>query len=84
MGKIMEATAKDLRTHSEELLDAVAGGEDVTITYRGKPWAKLVPYIQQDKPLEIKEETPAFGLWAVDDMDSVEGHMQNLRKNRFA
>ncbi len=61
-----------------------SAGGDVAITYRGKPCAKLVPYIRQDKPLEIKEETPAFGMWAVDDMDSVEGHMQNLRKNRFA
>ncbi|MFZ2451980.1 MAG: type II toxin-antitoxin system prevent-host-death family antitoxin [Methylovulum miyakonense] len=85
MGKIMKATAKDLRIHSKELLDAVSRGEDVTISYRGKPCAKLVPYIQQDKPLEIKGETPAFGMWADrDDMDSVEGHMQNLRKNRFA
>ena len=40
----MEATAKDLRFHVKELLDAVSRGEEVTITYRGEPCAKLVPY----------------------------------------
>ncbi len=40
----MKATAKELRVHSRELLDAVSRGEDVVITFRGKPCARLVPY----------------------------------------
>ncbi len=46
----MKATAKELRVHSKELLDAVSRGEDVVITFRGKPCAKLVPYEKSDKP----------------------------------
>ncbi len=42
----MKATVKDLRIHSKELLDAVSKGEDVVITFRGKPCARLVPYEQ--------------------------------------
>ncbi|MDO9163178.1 MAG: type II toxin-antitoxin system prevent-host-death family antitoxin [Methylococcaceae bacterium] len=38
----MKATAKDLRMHSKELLDVVSRGEDVVITFRGKPCANLV------------------------------------------
>ena len=57
----MKATAKDLRLHSKELLDAVSRGEEVTITYRGKARAKLVPVTQhRRRPLK---EAPAFGLW---------------------
>ena len=39
----MKATAKDLRFHSKEILDTVSRGEEVIITFRGKPRAKLVP-----------------------------------------
>ena len=44
MEEAMKATAKDLRFHSKELLDTVNRGEDVVITFRGKPCAKLIPY----------------------------------------
>ena len=40
----MKATAKDLRFRSKELLNTVNRGEEVVITFRGKPCAKLVPY----------------------------------------
>ena len=39
----MMATTKDLRFHSKELLESVERGEEVIITYRGKPNAKLIP-----------------------------------------
>jgi prevent-host-death family protein len=40
---IMKATAKDLRFYSGRLLAKVSQGEEVIITHRGKPCAKLVP-----------------------------------------
>ena len=46
---VMKATAKDLRFHSRELLDTVNRGEEVVITYRSKPCAKLVPYEEENK-----------------------------------
>ncbi|MEF8889369.1 MAG: type II toxin-antitoxin system prevent-host-death family antitoxin, partial [Desulfohalobiaceae bacterium] len=42
MGGMMQTTAKDLRFFSKEILDTVTRGEEVIITYRGKPCAKLV------------------------------------------
>lgn len=80
----MKATAKDLRTHSKELLDAVSRGENVVITFRGKPCAKLVPYESgEQKGLEVKDRG-LFGIWADrEDIDSVDGYVRSLRKNRF-
>lgn len=77
----MNATAKDLRFHSKELLDTVSRGEEVVITYRGKPCAKLVPFTE-----EVKEE-PAkdlFGLWKDHEkMQDVDAYVRKMRKGRF-
>lgn len=78
----MKATAKDLRIHSKGLLDAVNKGEDVVITFRGKPCARLVPYEETDKITVV--DNKLFGIWADRvDIESVEEYMQNLRKGRF-
>ena len=79
----MKATAKDLRVHSKGLLDAVSKGEDVIITFRGKPCARLVPYEKTDKSAVLDNKDDLFGIWADrTDIESVEEYMQNLRKGR--
>jgi prevent-host-death family protein len=81
----MKATAKELRIHAKELLDAVSRGEHVTITFRGKPYATLVPYAPSDPPSVKQAEPDIFGMWADrDDMESVEDYLQNARKSRFS
>jgi prevent-host-death family protein len=80
----MKATAKELRVHSKELLDAVSRGEDVVITFRGKPCARLVPYEKADKPIALDNDDDLFGIWADrNDIESVEEYVQSLRKGRF-
>ena len=37
------ATVRDLRNHSSQLLAWIAAGEEITITQRGKPVARLSP-----------------------------------------
>ena len=77
----MKATAKDLRFHSKELIDSVARGEEVVITYRGKPCAKLVPY--QDLKNK-KEKNTLFGMWKNNEMvENIDAYVRNLRKGRF-
>lgn len=77
----MKATAKDLRFHSSELLAAVSRGEEVVITYRGKPCAKLVPYINEGKNIYKGE---LFGIWKDHkNAKEVEKYVRNLRKGRF-
>lgn len=77
----MKATAKDLRFHSKELIDSVSRGEEVVITFRGKPCAKLVPF----RDLKNKtEENKLFGMWKDNDtIDNVNEYVRNLRKGRF-
>jgi len=78
----MRATAKDLRFHTRELLESISRGEEVIITYRGKPHAKLIPFNSSSK---LKEETtnPLRGIWR-DHKESkdVYKYINNLRKGR--
>ncbi|MDL1962541.1 MAG: type II toxin-antitoxin system prevent-host-death family antitoxin [Deltaproteobacteria bacterium] len=79
----MKATAKDLRFNSKELLDTVNRGEEVIITFRGKPCAKLVPYQGIKKNVE-SEKSGLFGIWKnYDETQKVDEYVRNLRKGRF-
>jgi prevent-host-death family protein len=81
MEVVMKATAKDLRFHSKKLIDSVSRGEEVIITFRGKPCARLVPY-QEIKNKTEKNEL--FGMWKDNDrIGDVDEYVRNLRKGRF-
>lgn len=78
----MEATAKDLRLHSKELLAAVSRGEEVVITYRGKPYARLVPINQQSN--QDGTHNPLFGIWKDNTMvENVTEYVDRLREGRI-
>ncbi len=78
----MKATAKDLRFHSKELLNTVARGQEVIITYRGKPCAKLVPVTDADRGK--MEENPLFGMWKDhEETEDVKTYIDELRRARF-
>jgi prevent-host-death family protein len=80
----MKATAKELRFHSKELLDAVARGDSVVITFRGKACAKLVPYEDDRINGPLQHEDSLFGIWRDrDDIESVDDYVRDLRKSRF-
>ena len=78
----MRATAKELRFNSKKLLDVVSRGEEVIITYRGKPCAKLMPFTKDDN--KENQHDPLFGIWKdhADSKDVVE-YVRTLRKGRF-
>ncbi|MBN2896777.1 MAG: type II toxin-antitoxin system Phd/YefM family antitoxin [Campylobacterales bacterium] len=73
----MIATAKDLRFNINRLFDALSKGEEVTITYRGKAKAKLIP--AQDAH-ETKDDA-LFGLWK-ERGDSVDEMVRAMRQGR--
>ena len=78
----MQATAKDLRFHSKELLDSVKRGEEVVITYRGKPCAKLVP-LAEGEVQDLSGADELFGIWQDNtQVDDVEGYVREMRKGR--
>ncbi|MFH2044854.1 MAG: type II toxin-antitoxin system prevent-host-death family antitoxin [Pseudomonadota bacterium] len=77
----MKATAKDLRFHSKGLLDTVKKGEEVIITFRGKPRAKLIPYTEKKKEITKNE---LFGIWKDNDIiKDVDEYVRKLRKGRY-
>jgi prevent-host-death family protein len=78
----MYSTAKELRFRTKELLESVSRGEEVIITFRGKPYAKLVPIKESKKNLQDTKEL--FGIWKDrTDIDDVNSYVRNLRKERF-
>jgi len=79
----MKATAKDLRFHSKELLDTARRGEEVVITYRGKPYAKLVP-VTREIDLTANLGNQLFGMWADNsEAGNVEAFVDKARESRF-
>jgi len=77
----MEASAKDLRFNSKVLLEAVARGEEVIITYHGKPHARLTAF--KKKPEGSSEASELFGMWKNrDETKDVKSYVRSLRKGR--
>ena len=80
----MEVTAKALRSRIGAILACLDRGETVTITYRGKPRARLVGIEQKNEPTSPETGSfPAFGMWKDrDDMADVDTYVRDLRKAR--
>jgi prevent-host-death family protein len=79
----MEVSAKELRQKTRLLLDAVERGEDVTITYRGRARARVVPMETEPDRAEADVGSELFGLWADrEDLDDPLAWVRSLRQSR--
>jgi prevent-host-death family protein len=58
----MEISTKELRIQPGKFLDQVAHGEEITVTYRGKALARIVP-IASAEPTHASSEEGIFGMW---------------------
>ena len=77
----MEISAKQLRIQSGRIISQAANGQEITITYRGKPSAKIVPIVNKNSL--VTEENELFGIWENrNDMENVEQYVRDLRKGR--
>jgi prevent-host-death family protein len=77
----MEVTTKQLRIQPGRVLSQVSSGQEITITYRGKACAKIIP-IKQNINLDEKDNE-LFGMWKErEDMEDVEQYVRNMRKGR--
>lgn len=74
----MIATAKDLRFNISFLMDVLSKGEEVIITHRGKPKAKLISWDAQS--MDEKDDA-LFGLWS-DKTQNVDDMVRSMRKRR--
>ena len=78
----MRASAKELRSKSHKILEAVARGEEVVITYRGKARARIIRYKKSKEAR--KEKHSLFGMWADNSqVADVDRYVHELRKGRF-
>jgi prevent-host-death family protein len=78
----MEITTKQLRIQSGRVISQVNNGQEITITYRGKACAKIIPINKQNINLE-ETDNELFGMWKDrEDMGDVEQRVRNMRKGR--
>ncbi len=79
----MTVSAKELRVRAAEVLDAVRDGEVVTVTYRGRPVAKIHPTEQPAR--KASREDDAFGMWrSRADLKEVRDWVRKGRRQRGA
>ncbi len=80
----MNATIVDLRYHMKDVLRAIDRGETVTILYRGKEKAKLMPILPAADRPKMKDQ-PMFGLWnGREDVADPASYVRGLRQPRQA
>jgi antitoxin (DNA-binding transcriptional repressor) of toxin-antitoxin stability system len=80
----MKASIVDLRYRMKDVLRAIDRGETVTVLYRGKEKAKLVP-IGGTPELLKPSDHPACGMWADrEDMADPVAYVRKIRQSRIA
>ena len=78
----MKASVLDIRKNMKGVLSAIERNEKVTLTYRGKDKAVIVPCEQSSNKHLVKEH-PAFGMWKDrEDVEEVDVMVRRLRKGR--
>jgi antitoxin (DNA-binding transcriptional repressor) of toxin-antitoxin stability system len=83
----MNATIVDLRYRMRDVLRAIDRGETVTVLYRGKAKATLMPISPaldaSHKGAPKTADQPLFGLWNDrDDLTDPASYVRNLRQPR--
>lgn len=78
----MKVTTKELRIQPGKIIDQVVNGQEITVTFRGKALARIVPIMKQSKSQEA-DEISIFGMWKTHSNDkTVEETVRDIRKGR--
>ena len=78
----MKASILDLRKHMGKILKALDHNESVTLTYRGREKATIVPKTKASISDASRHST--FGLWSDrKDLKDVDAAVRRIRKARF-
>jgi len=78
----MEITTKELRMQPGRIIDQAANGQEIIVTFRGKPLVRIVPFKKKSNTIG-KDGASIFGLWKNhDEVTNVEEHIRKLRKGR--
>ncbi|MDR2745878.1 MAG: type II toxin-antitoxin system prevent-host-death family antitoxin [Treponema sp.] len=77
----MEITTKQLRIQPGRIISQVNNGQEIIITYRGKPSAKIIPLEWEN--LKQDHDNELFGIWKDrEDINDVNQYIRNMRKGR--
>jgi len=77
----MEVSTKELRIQPGKIIDQVVNGEEVTVTFRGKAMARIVPITGKESKSADDEEI--FGMWSTHgEVGSVDQIVRSLREER--
>jgi antitoxin (DNA-binding transcriptional repressor) of toxin-antitoxin stability system len=90
----MKATTTDLQRRMKDVLRALDRGETVTVLYRGKEKAKLVPVngngAKNGAPKKVRKkpfktaDSPFFGMWKDrEDMKNPAAWVRKMREPRY-
>ncbi len=75
----MKVTAKELRERTKEIMGSVERGEEVEVTYHGKPFAVITP----TRKVRKADKHTIFGMWSdTPQAEDVDAYVRNLRKGR--
>ena len=79
----MEISTKQLRLRPGRIISQVNSGQEITVTYRGKPRAKIVP-VMNGRYIDLEEaEVELFGIWKDrEDLENPEQFIRKMRKGR--
>ena len=79
----MEISTKQLRLRPGRIISQVNNGQEITVTYRGKPRAKIVP-VMSSRNIDLEEaEVELFGIWKNrKDLENPEQFIRKMRKGR--
>jgi prevent-host-death family protein len=78
----MEITTKQLRLQPGKIISRINIGQEIIVTYRGKPRAKIIP-IDTPKPNLDDSDNELFGIWKEkNDTGNVDQYIRNIRKGR--
>lgn len=77
----MKTSAKSLRLDTKRILDAVERGEEIIVSKRGKPCARIVPVDR--KISDTTKDKELFGLWKENKaVQNVDAFIDSLRSGR--
>ncbi|NPE31517.1 type II toxin-antitoxin system prevent-host-death family antitoxin [Methanococcoides sp. SA1] len=77
----MKVTTKELRIQPGKIIEYAASGHEVTVTYRGRSMARIVPF-ENKETAESSTET-ILGLWKEHaESRDVDAYIRNIRQGR--
>jgi prevent-host-death family protein len=79
---LMKTTAKSLRMDTKHILDIVERGEEVIVSKRGKPCARIVPIARKAAEKNARQDA-LFGIWKENKtVQDVDAFIDSLRSGR--